>query len=128
MTGLYPRVYDSDDDPFSISWLGESLNNNPMCSHCRCVRLIKESKRNFKCPECGLIFPISQEQESIKQDFNVCKLGLKDAFKYVSNEDLISRIKKENHNAIKRKFGVKTIEEEDHGLGSGVTIIREWEL
>lgn len=128
MTGIYPRVYDDDANNNNINWLGSDLNHSKFCSRCKVVRCIRESSRNYKCPECGLIFPVSRENEIVRVDRQVYKGDVKSAIRYVSPDQLISRIKKENHNVIKRKFGVKTIEEEDLGLGSGVSIIREWEL
>ena len=101
---------------------------NPMCSHCKCVRLVRESKRNYKCNECGLLFPVQQENEMVRVDRQVYKGDVESAIKYVSPDQLIARIKKENHNAIKRKFGVREMLDEDLGLGSSAHVIRDHEL
>lgn len=95
---IYPRVYDnaSDDNTSNngISWLGDSfLEDRKMCSHCKCVRLVRENKRYYRCPQCSLRFDVAQESEQVTIDRSVSLLDIKPAIRWKSNKDFESKEK-----------------------------------
>lgn len=127
MTGIYVRVNDDTNINSGISWLGDNLEDRKMCSHCHCVKLVRENKKYYRCPQCNLRFDVAEEKEQVTIDRSVSLLDIPPVIKYMSNEAMTSRTLRNNHNELRKRYGIKTLEEEDLGLGDA-RIVQDYEL
>ena len=128
MVGNYPVYQNGEQSSASsrVVWFGDE-SERVMCKYCQTSKLNRNG-RYYTCPTCNQRFPVSDQLEELKVDFNVSKLDIKPALVFqdkMDPDDLRGIVRDE----LKEKYHIKEPSDTFDGVPrrAGVRIIGEYD-